>query len=367
MNVPRVELFEWLLKNYERAEYILAFSNMQGITKKEYDQLVGYQPPEDFDLGWDAHYGAEVLNETLAKMYDCELGNVVTASGGSEANFLAFLATLEHGEEFIIEQPGYQPMWLAPEMLGAKKIKWHRRFEDGFKLDLETLQGLITDRTKLIVLTNPHNPSGVVADREDELRKLGELAESKGTYVLIDEVFLDGVFQPQTSGFGLPNTIITGSMTKVYGLGGHRTGWVIAPEEIAEKCQLAKAHTDAASSYLGEIMNAHALLNAREHLVQRFNNTAQRNHRIMKQWVKDNPDLVDWVEPHGGIMCYPKYNLDMPSVELVHKLLDDFGVMVNPGEYFGVEGHLRLTYACPEDVLINGLEALGKGLRELRD
>ena len=366
MKIPKVELFEWLLDNFEDAEYILAFSNMEGVTKKEYDELVRYEVPPDFDMGWDAHYGAPELNEALGKMYKCNLKNIVTASGGSEANFLVYLATLDHGDEFIVEQPGYQPMWLAPEMLGAKKVPWLRRYEDDFRLDLDALDGMITDRTRLIVITNPHNPSGVVADREEELRRLGEFAESKGIYVLIDEVFLDGTFLPQDSGFGLPNTVITGSMTKVYGLGGHRTGWVIGPEDIAQKCQLAKAHTDAASSRMGEIMNAHALMSAREHLVQRFNNLSLRNFRIAKKWMGSNPDILEWVEPHGGIMCYPRYKADMGSKELCQKLLDDHGVLVNPGHYFGTEGHFRLSYACPEDVLIRGLEEIAKCLNGLK-
>jgi aspartate/methionine/tyrosine aminotransferase len=365
MKIPRVELFEWLLDNFEDAKYILAFSNMQGVTKKEYDKLIGYEIPPDFDMGWDAHYGVPELNEALAKMYKCDPENIVTASGGSEANFLVFLATLDHEDEFIVEQPGYQPMWLAPEMLGAKMVPWLRRYDAGFRLDLDALEGLITDRTKLIVITNPHNPSGVVADREDELRRLGELAHAKGIHVLIDEVFLDGAFQPQDSGFKLPGTVITGSMTKVYGLGGHRTGWVVGPKEIAHKCQLAKAHTDAASSRMGEIMNAHALLNAREHLVQRFNNRALSNFRITKDWVEGNTDIVEWVEPHGGIMCYPRYKVDIGSKELCQKLLNDHGVLVNPGEYFGTENHFRLSYPCSEEELKAGLEEITKCLREL--
>jgi len=365
MKIPHVELFEWLLSNHERAEYVLAFSKMKGISKGEYDELVSCDLEPSFDLGRNALYGADEFKEVLAKMYGCGLDNIVTASGGSEANFLVFLATLDRGDEFIIEQPGYQPMWLTPEMLGARKVEWRRSFNSGFHLDLEALEGLITDKTKLIVLTNPHNPSGVVADRELEIRRAAEIAKAKGIYLLIDEIFLDGTFAPQTSGYGLPNVIITSSMSKIYGLGGQRTGWIVAPLEIATNCQYAKAHTNAASSYVGELMNANALRNAREHLVKRFNNLAMSNFQIVREWMESNKEIVEWVMPQGGIMCFPRYRVNISSIELCHKLLDDHGVMLNPGEYFNLDGHIRLTYVCPEDVLRDGLEALGNGLKEL--
>ena len=365
MNIPHVEIFDWLLNNHERAEYVLAFSKMKGLSRGEYDKLVCCDLGPELDLGRDALYGADEFKEVLTKMYDCGLDNIVTASGGSEANLLVFLATLDKDDEFIIEQPGYQPMWLTPKMLGARKVKWLRNFKDGFLLDIDALNGLITEKTKLIVLTNPHNPSGVVADRELEITKAAEIAQAKGIYILIDEIFLDGTFTPQTSSYGLPNVIITNSMSKVYGFGGQRTGWIIAPPEIATNCQYAKAHTNAASSYVGELMNAHALRNAREILVKRFNKRSTSNFQIVKEWMETNKDLVEWVMPHGGIMCFPRYRVNMPSIELCHKLLDDHGVMLNPGEYFGLDGHIRLTYVCPEDVLRNGLIALGKGLKEL--
>ena len=365
MKIPHVELFKWLLDNHERADNVLAFSKMKGLSKREYDELVRYDPGPNLDLGRGDHYGADEFKDVLAKMYDCGHDNIVTASGGTEANFLVFLSTLSKGDEFIIEQPGYQPMWLTPEMLGARKVQWLRSFKDGFQLDIEALEGLINDKTKLIVLTNPHNPTGVMADRELDIRKASEIAQAKGIYVLIDEIFLDGAFVPQGSAYGFPNVIITSSMTKVYGLGGQRTGWIIAPTEIASECQYAKAHTNASSSYVGEMMNAHALRNARELLVQKFNNLSVSNFRVVSEWIETNKDIVEWVAPHGGIMCFPRYKVNMSSIELCHKLLDDHGVMVNPGEYFDMDGHIRLSYACPENVLRSGLDALGNGLKEL--
>ena len=365
MKIPGIELFEWLQQNHERAEFVLAFSKMKGLSSREYDELVQFDLGPELDLGRGDPHGANEFKQILMEIYGCEIDNIVTTSGGTQANFLVFLSTLDKKDEFIIEQPGYQPMWLTPKVLGARKIPWLRRFENGFRLDVDALEDLITDRTKLIVLTNPNNPTGVVADRELEIEKIAEIAQAKGIYVLIDEIFLDGADEPQVSAYGLPNVIITNSMTKVYGLGGQRTAWIIAPPEIAAKCQRAKSHTNGSSSYVGELMTAYALRNARNLLVQRFQKHSTSNFQILNKWMGANQDIVEWVPPNGGVLCFPKYKVNMSSIELCHKLLDDYGVMVNPGEYFDMNSHIRLGFACSEDVLINGLNALGNGLSEL--
>jgi len=365
MKIPRIELFEWLQNNHQRAEHVLALSKMKGLSKREYHELVNYDLEPELDLGRGDPRGAYEFKQILKEIYGCSIYNIVTTSGGTQANFLVFLATLNKNDDFIIEQPGYQPMWLTPEMIGARMIPWLRRFEDGFRLDVDALEALITDRTKLIVLTNPHNPTGVVADRELEIKKIAEMAQAKGIYVLIDEIFLDGADKPQISAYGLPNVIITSSMTKVYGLGGQRTGWIIAPPEIVSQCQYAKTHANGSTSYVGELMNAYALRNARKLLIQRFNKLSMSNFQILSEWMEANQDIVEWVLPHGGIMCFPRYRVNMSSIELCQKLLDDHGVMVIPGEYFNMDGHIRLCYTCSEDVLTSGLNALGNGLKAL--
>jgi len=182
---------------------------------------------------------------------------------------------------------------------------------------------------------------------------------------LVDEIFLDGAATPQTSAYGLPNVIITGSMTKIYGLGGQRTGWIIAPPEIAAKCQYAKAHTTASSSYVGEVMNAYALLKARKRLVRRFHRLAKPNFEIIREWMTANADIVEWVVPDGGIMCFPRYKLELSSKALCQKLLDDHRILVIPGDYFGLDGHIRLSYTCSKGALKRGLDALAGALRKL--
>ena len=110
MEVPRIDIFEWLLHNAPRARYNLAFSNINGMTVKECKAFTQYLLPDDFNLGVNAQYGADELKRTLGLIYHCEPSNIVTTTGASEANFLVFSSYLNQGDEFIVEQPAYQPL-----------------------------------------------------------------------------------------------------------------------------------------------------------------------------------------------------------------------------------------------------------------
>jgi aspartate/methionine/tyrosine aminotransferase len=365
MNAPRIDLFEWLLQNSSNATYNLAFSNIYGLTVEEYQKYTGFTLPKNFDLGANAQYGAHELKETLSVMYNCTPDNIVTTTGASEANFLVFSSLLFQGDDFIIEQPGYQPMWLTPEMLGARRINWPRKFENLFRVDSETLSSLITEKTKLVVLTNLHNPSGVLTNQKT-IKTIAEIAEEHGAYVLVDEIFLDGSFTSQPSCYGMPNVIVTSSATKIYGLGGLHTGWIIAPQEIAVLCQKLKAHSTAAASYTSEIMTTHILRKARDDLKNRFQKRAKTNLDLLRKWINHHKEFFEWIEPDGGIVCFPKYMMNIHSVDLCKYLFETQKILVNPGTFFNQEGFIRLSYGCDERTLPNALEVLEKGLLDLQ-
>jgi aspartate/methionine/tyrosine aminotransferase len=365
MYPTRIDIFEWLLKNAPCANYNLAFNNINGVTVKEYKMLTHYSFPSNFDLGINSQYGADELKRTLCEIYNCTPDNIVTTTGASEANFLVFSSLLSQGDDFIIEQPGYQPMWLTPEMLGAQRINWPRKYESKFRVDSETLSNLITEKTKLVILTNLHNPSGVLTNQKT-IQTIVEIAEEHDVYVLVDEIFLDGSFTSQPSCFGLSNVIVTSSASKIYGLGGLHSGWIIAPQEIAMQCQKLKAHSTGASSYTSEIMTAHILRDARGDLIKRFKKRAKTNVELLKKWMNHHKELFEWIEPDGGIVCFPKYTMDIPSVNLCKYLFDTQKILVNPGSYFNQEDFIRLSYGCDELSLQKALDALEKGLRSLQ-
>jgi len=366
MRIPRSELFDWLLEYEDDVRYNFGTSSIPGVRFSDLERHTGFKMDPDFDLGKNTPFGYERLRDVIASNYGCDNGDVVTTTGGSEANFLTCMALLENGDEVIFEQPGYEPMWLVPAMFGARLRKWERTFENDYRLDLDTLHELIGKKTKMIILTNLHNPSGALVSRST-MKAVSEIARDNDTYVLIDEIFLDASRTPTRSAAGLESVIVTSSITKVYGLGGLRTGWIVADRDTAKRVQTAKFMASAASPYLSEVINATVLLRAKEKILARFRATADRNVEIVKNWIEDKDGILEWIEPAGGIMCFPRYSLDMDSVSLSRELLEKGDVLVSPGAYFGMEGHFRLTFTVTEDVLREGLRSLGGVIEELAD
>ena len=331
----------------------------------EYQQITSFPFSDEFDLGVNAQEGACELKEVLCSHYRCTSGNIVTTTGASEANYLVFASLLAKGDDFIIEQPGYQPMWLTPEMLGASRITWPRSFHDKFRVDTESLEKLFTKKTKLVVLTNLHNPSGVVTEKQT-IQTIARLAQEHNAYVLVDEIFLDGAFVSQPSSFGLPNVIVTSSTTKIYGLGGLHTGWIVASTNVIEHCQRLKAHSTGASAYTSELMTAQILRNAREKLIQRFQKRSTENLHFLDKWMNEHSEWLEWVKPDGGLMCFPRYSMDISSVKLCTYLMDTQKILLNPGSFFNLEGFIRMSYGCDTSVLQDALAALEKGLEMLQ-
>src|SRR6266478_3076121 len=223
------EFMHWA-KTRPRVKYDLALSGILNLPFPELDVKLN-----ELELHGDNAYGYRPLVEALAAHCHVAPENVVTISGGtSMANHLAMAALLEHGDEVLIEQPTYEPLLAIAEYLGAKIKRFPRRFEDGFEIDIVELEKQITPRTRVIVLTNLHNPSSELVE-EATLRKIGELARDDGARVLVDEVYLEAMFEnPPPSAVLLgPEFVATSSLTKGYGLSGLRCGWILAESEIA--------------------------------------------------------------------------------------------------------------------------------------
>jgi len=160
--------------------------------------------------------------------------------------------------------------------------------------------------------------------------------------------------------------IVTSSATKIYGLGGLHTGWIIAPEEVALHCQRFKAHTTGAASYTSEIMTAHILSAARVELIKRFQKRSKTNLDYLNKWMNQHKEFFKWINPDGGIVCFPKYTMKISSVDLCKYLFEKQKILINPGAYFNQDGFIRLSFGCDLPLLQSALDALETGLRNLQ-
>jgi hypothetical protein len=308
------------------------------------------------DDGW------EPLVERVAARYGVRPDQVATATGTSGANFLVCAALLRPGDDVLVERPAYDPLLAVPVMLGANPIRFERRFEDGFRLDLDRVAAALTPRTRLIVVTNPHNPTGVLSPAGD-LRALGELAERHGCYVLADEIYLDAVPGAALAAAATlsPRIITTASLTKAYGLAGLRCGWALADTTACEEIRRARDLVDGTGSVLTERAAAIAF-EALPALAARARSILAPNFERFAGFMADQPAL-EWVAPPGGTVAFPRLRATVSADAFAGRLLRDFETAVVPGRYFEAPAHFRVALGIPGDVLARGLDAIGRALQ----
>jgi APA family basic amino acid/polyamine antiporter len=349
---------EWA-KTRSQARYNLATS---GVAHYPISELP--VTPGELELSGDSYYGYGPLQLAIARKCDVTPDCVVAANGTSMANHLVMAATIRPGDEVVIESPTYELLVSTARYLGADVRMFHRRFEDGFALDPERLREAITGRTRLIVITNLHNPSGAFAE-EDLLREVGAIAGDAGAKVLVDEVYLDALFDKRPgSAFHLGDEFITtNSLTKVYGLSGLRCGWILARPEMAERIWKLNDLFGVIPPHPAELLSVIALANL-DRIAARARSLIETNTRLVESFF-DSRDDLRVVRPIRGTTCFP--SLLTGRIEGLCALMrEKYDVSVVPGRFFGLESHFRLGLGGDTRLLKEGLDRLGQALDELR-
>jgi aspartate/methionine/tyrosine aminotransferase len=345
---------EWS-KTCSQARFSLATSGVANVSMEEFPVRI-----EELEITGGAGYGYQELQERLAAKAGVPVECVVQSNGTSMANFLAMAGCLEPGDEVLVEQPTYELLLSAAQFLGGRMRRVSRRFEDGFRVDPEEVRRQVTPATRLIVLTNLHNPSGLLMD-EGVLREIGEIAQSVGARVLVDEVYLDMAFsrRPSTAFRLGQHFVVTNSLTKVYGLSGLRCGWILAEAELARRIWRLNDLMDASYSRLTERMSVIAL----DHL-QKFADRSRKlletNRRLLDRFLDSRQDL-EVVRPEFGTIVFPRLTHGTAN-DFCKLLRDRFETTVVPGDFFEMPQHFRLGIGGDSKTLEAGLERLGAAL-----
>jgi aspartate/methionine/tyrosine aminotransferase len=316
----------------------------------------------DLDLDGASHPRYPPLRQAIAKRYGASVEQVVAADGTSMANFLALAALISPGDEVLIEHPTYEPLVGAASFLGATIKRFERKAADAFRLDVATVRDAMSECTRLIVLTNLHNPSSALAG-EDELREIGELAAPAGARVLIDEVYLDSAVPPRPSAVHLgPEFVITNSLTKVYGLSGLRCGWILAEPELAERMWRLNDLFGVNQAHPAERLACIAF----EHIDEVIGDTPAMLASNRDRWnsfVATRGDL-DCMRSEHGITAFPRWNGDTERLNAL--LTSKYGTAVVPGRWFEMPGHFRVGFSLPAADFEEALNRLGAALDELK-
>jgi aspartate/methionine/tyrosine aminotransferase len=250
-------------------------------------------------------YGYRPLKEALASRYRVNAASIVTAAGTSFANHLAIAALINPGDDVLFEEPAYEPMLATAEYLGADVRRFQRNFEDGYRINPAEIEQLVTERTRLIVLTNLHNPSGVLTD-DDTLIKIGDIARRAAAYVLVNEVYLETLFEesPRTSFLLGDNFVVTSSLTKAFGLSGLRCGWILAEPELAKQMWQLNDLFGVTQVHVGERLSVIALKQIDE-IAAHAKALMDRNRALLNAFL-DTRDDLETVRPECGTVMFPR-------------------------------------------------------------
>ncbi len=342
------EFMHWA-KTRPKVKYDLALSGVLNLPFAELDVK-----QNELELHGDNAYGYRPLVEAIAAHRHVAPENVVTISGGtSMANHLAMAALLEHEDDVLIEKPTYDPLLAIAEYLGATIKRFPRRFEDSYKIDIVELEKQITPRTRLIVLTNLHT-----------LRKIGELARDVGARVLVDEVYLEAMFDnspPSAVSFG-PEFVVTSSLTKGYGLSGLRCGWILADAEVAQRIRRLDDIFAASAPNVMERLSVVAL-NQLPKIAGRAKAMLETNRATLNSFFRECDD-IEGVPTRFGTTSFPRVR-DGSVEKLSTLLIEKYETAVVPGRFFESPNHIRVGMCCESEPFNVGVERLGKALDEL--
>ena len=319
---------------------------------------------EDLEIGGTGPYGYKPLMERLAAKAAAPEDCIVYTHGTSMANFIALTALVRRGDEVLVERPTYDPLLTVLDHLGARVTRFERVAEKGFRLGLGELERNFTPRTRLIVLCNLHNPSGAFTD-DATMKQVGEMAATVGARVLIDEVYLESIFdQPWRSAFHLgPNFVITSSLTKGYGLSGIRCGWILAQPDLAQRMWQIVDFTYGSPVHPAELL-AVAVLDHLTLVRDRARSLLEPNRVLVNEFLAGHPDL-DCEPSRFGTTVFPRLKSGSAE-EFVKVLRERFETSVVPGDFFEQPQHFRIGFCGTTATVRGGLERLDAALTAYR-
>ncbi len=328
----------------------------------------------DYELGYTQTNGTKALRECIAALYPkVDASNVIVTNGGAEANLIvAWNLFLESGRkgELVLLVPNYMQLYGIWKNLGGRVRLFHLEMKDDrWVPNIEELKSVITQNAAAIAICTPNNPTGSILS-EPDMHAIADISNDHGLWLISDEIYRGAEFSgsKSPSAYGLTEkALITSGLSKVYGLPGLRIGWVISTDsQKAEELWSYSDYTTICPSALSDYLATIALQpENRVRLEERAREKVVANWDVMKAWLDTNSDVFTYAPPEAASMCFPHYNLDITSIDLVEKLRREKDVLIAPGSHFGTEHHLRIGFGYSVDKLREGLRRFGELLLSL--
>jgi aspartate/methionine/tyrosine aminotransferase len=365
------ELERWQSTWENRVRFNLSESGVHPLSIQELLGLAGASamPLLDVRLGYSQSNGTDLLRQRIATLYrGASPDQVLVTSGSAEANFVACWRLLEPGDSVAMMLPNYLQIWGQAQNLGAQVRGFQLHAEHGWEPVAEEIRSAIAPGTKLVVVTNPHNPTGHVLSDESR-RVILERTREVGAWLLADEVYAgaerDGRTTPSFWG-NYDKVICVSGLSKAYGLPGLRIGWLVASPQFAAEAWARHDYTTigpaAASDHLAVVALTPGI---RERILERTRRILNANYLVFEDWLKRLGDGLSWHPPQAGAICYVRYRHGASALDIVEKLRAEHGVLLVPGEHFGTPHYLRFGFGNELSELQAALAETERGLKRL--
>ncbi|HEU4402545.1 MAG TPA: aminotransferase class I/II-fold pyridoxal phosphate-dependent enzyme [Candidatus Polarisedimenticolia bacterium] len=341
--------------------------------------LAGVEDPAALgalSLKYPPSNGSKRLRDRIAQFYaGATRDNVLVTSGGSKANYTTFWALLEKGDRAAVMLPNYMQAWGLARAYGSQADPYHlvEHREGGamrWALDTDSLRRAVTKRTRLILVTNPNNPSGGVLTGA-EMEEIIRAARRVNAWIVADEIYrgaeVAGPLSPTFWG-RYDKVIVTSGLSKAFGLPGLRIGWAVGPAKTIARLWSYQDYTTLTPTLLSDHLASIVMEPARrEAIFERTRAIIRRNLPRLEGWIHSHGDLFTYIPPLAGAIALVRYDLPIASVALFDRLRRERSVLIMPGGHFGIGKYLRIGYGYDIDYTLRGLARVDLTLRELQE
>jgi len=363
------DLERWQSTWENRVRYNLSESGVHPLSVRELLSLAesAADPLLDVRLGYSQSNGTDALRERIAALYPgATPEQVLVTNGSAEANYVAALGVIESGDQVAMLLPNYLQLWGHVQNLGAQVRPFRLHEERGWAPDPAEIRAAIGPGTKLVVVTNPHNPTGhILAD--PMRRAIIDRAAEVGAWLLADEVYMGAERDGRTTASfwgSYDRLLCVAGLSKAYGLPGLRIGWLVGPAPVVADAWARHDYTTIGPSGASDHLATLALQPAvRERLLARTRGILRQNYPVLEQWLKGFGASFTWVPPQAGAICFARYRPAIDGEALVERVRAGQNVLLVPGEHFGMPGYLRFGFGNELSELREALAATATGLR----
>jgi hypothetical protein len=340
--------------------YDLSESGVEALTLEEAARSI--DELRETRLGYADGRGREPTRALVAAFHrGADADDVLLTTGTSEANFLTLATLVEPGDEVVVVMPQYMQLHGIARGLGARVREVWLREERGWKLDLDELAGALSDRTKVLCVCQPNNPTAQTLPAH-QVADIARLAEKCGAWILSDEIFRgaerDEVEAASFAGRA-SRVVVTGGLSKVYGLPGARIGWLVGPRERVQAAWELKDYTTIAVATISELLAEHVLAR-RDGALKRARFIVNDRWPLLEAWAARHSRALHWTPPAAGAVCFFSYRWPVESQALAERLIREWSTLVVPGAHFAAERHLRIGFGMSARVLEAGLAAIDR-------